>query len=125
MSIALWIAAALLALVFTGAGALKLTQPKAKLQANPNLGWTEDFSQSMIKSIGALEVLGVIGLIVTPLIGLGAVLAPLAALGLALLMVGALITHTRRKEYQPIVINVVLLALAAFVAWGRFGDYSF
>jgi DoxX-like family len=40
-------------------------------------------------------------------------------------MVGAIITHTRRGETQPIAINVVLLLLAAFVTSGRFGNYSF
>jgi uncharacterized membrane protein YphA (DoxX/SURF4 family) len=125
MSVALWIAAGLLALVFAGAGAMKLSQPKSKLVANPNLGWTEDFSEGMIKMIGGLEVLAAIGLVVTPLLGLGSVLAPLAALGLTLLMIGAVITHVRRKETQPLAINIVLLLLAVFVAWGRFGDYSF
>jgi hypothetical protein len=37
----------------------------------------------------------------------------------------AVITHVRRHEPQVIVFNLVLLALAAFVAWGRFGPYSF
>ena len=32
----------------------------------------------------------------------------------------ALITHARRKEAPAIGMNVVLLALAAFVAYGRF-----
>jgi VIT1/CCC1 family predicted Fe2+/Mn2+ transporter len=49
---------------------------------------------------------------------------PIAATGLALIMLGAVVTHARRKENQMIVINVVLLVLAAFVAWGRFGEWS-
>lgn len=52
-------------------------------------------------------------------------LAPLAAIGLAVTMIGAVLTHARRKESQAIVINLVLLALALFVAWGRFGPYPF
>ena len=40
-------------------------------------------------------------------------------------MIGAALTHLRRKENQAVVINVVILVLAAFVAWGRFGPYSF
>jgi hypothetical protein len=35
-------------------------------------------------------------------------------------MVGAALTHLRRKEYGNIAVNVVLLVLAAFVAYGRF-----
>ena len=53
------------------------------------------------------------------------VLVPLAALGLVLIMVGAIITHLRRREPQAIVVNAVLLLLAAAVAWGRLGPESF
>jgi uncharacterized membrane protein YfcA len=53
------------------------------------------------------------------------ILVPLAAVGLALVMVGAIVVHARRKEPMNIVVNVVLIALAIFVAWGRFGPYSF
>ena len=50
---------------------------------------------------------------------------PVAAVGLVLVMVGAATTHLRRKETQLVALNVVLLALALFVAWGRFGPYAF
>ena len=40
-------------------------------------------------------------------------------------MVGAIITHLRRKEAPMALANVVLLLLALFVAWGRFGPYAF
>jgi hypothetical protein len=53
------------------------------------------------------------------------VLVPLAAVGLVLLMVGAAITHARRNEVPMIAGNLVLLAVAAVVIWGRFGPYSF
>jgi len=46
-------------------------------------------------------------------------LTPLAAFGLAVTMGGAMSTHLRRKEYSMIVVNLVLLALAAFVVYGR------
>ncbi|MFN0280622.1 MAG: DoxX family protein [Kineosporiaceae bacterium] len=125
MNIALWIVAALLALVFLGAGASKVLQPRSKLVTNPNLKWTEDFSEPQLKAIGALEVLGAIGLVLPPLVGVAEVLSPLAAVGLALTMVGAIVVHLRRKESQVVPVNLVLLALAVFVAWGRFGDYPF
>jgi DoxX-like family len=53
------------------------------------------------------------------------VIVPLAALGLVLVMIGAAGTHAHRKEPQVIVVNLVILALAAVVVWGRFGPYSF
>jgi hypothetical protein len=35
-------------------------------------------------------------------------------------MVGAIVTHLRRKEYSGPVINLILGGLALFVALGRF-----
>jgi uncharacterized membrane protein YphA (DoxX/SURF4 family) len=123
MNIALWIIAGLLALAFLASGVMKLTQPKEKLAAS-GMGWTEDFSPGMVKMIGALELLAAIGLILPAALDIAPVLVPLAAVGLVVIMIGAAITHARRKEYPMIAINVVLLALAAVVAWGRFGPYS-
>ena len=125
MNIVLWILAALLAAVFLAAGGMKLAQPKEKLVASPNMAWAGDFSPGMIKAIGALEVLAAVGLILPAVLGIVPVLVPLAAVGLVLLMVGAAITHARRKESRAIVTNVVLIVLAGVVAWGRFGPYPF
>lgn len=119
MNIALWIVAGLLALTFLAAGAMKLSQPKEKLAAS-GMGWTEDFSAGAIKAIGTIEILGAIGLILPPLVNIAPWLAPLAASGLAVTMVGAAVTHLRRKEPQMVGINVVLLILALLVAIGRF-----
>ena len=48
-----------------------------------------------------------------------------AAVGLVLVMVGAVITRIRRREAKVIVVDLAYLALAGFVAWGRFGPESF
>jgi uncharacterized membrane protein YphA (DoxX/SURF4 family) len=125
MNIVLWILAGLLAAAFLAAGGMKLAQPKEKLAASPNMAWAEDFSPGMLKTIGALEVLAAVALILPALLGIVPVLVPLAAVGLVLLMVGAAITHVRRKEPSAVVTNVVLIVLAVVVAVGRFGPYSF
>ena len=124
MNIALWIIAGLLAIAFLASGAMKLIQPKEKLSAS-GFGWVEDFSAGTVKAIGALEVLAAAGLILPAALDIAPVLVPLAAVGLVLLMVGAFITHVRRREAQGLVVTLVLLALAAFVAWGRLGSHSF
>jgi uncharacterized membrane protein YphA (DoxX/SURF4 family) len=124
MNVVLWIIAGLLAAAFLAAGAMKLIQPKEKLAA-AGMGYVEDFSAGAVKAIGALEVLAAIGLILPAALDIVPVLVPMAALGLVLLMIGAAITHLRRGESQMIAINLVLLALAAVVAWGRFGPESF
>jgi VIT1/CCC1 family predicted Fe2+/Mn2+ transporter len=55
------------------------------------------------------------------LTGILPILTPLAAVGLALTMGGAFMTHLRRKEMVPMgVMNMMLFAMAAFVAYGRF-----
>jgi uncharacterized membrane protein YphA (DoxX/SURF4 family) len=124
VNIALWIVASLLAAVFGLAGIFKLSSKKDALKSK-GLDWVDDFSANTVKLIGGLELAAAIGLILPPLTKIAPILAPLAALGLALIMVGAIITHARRKEPQGIAVNVVLLLLAAFVVWGRFGPYSF
>lgn len=124
MNVFLWTVAALLAATFLASGSMKLIQPKEKLAAF-GLAWTEDFSAGMVKTIGVLEVLAAIGLILPPVLGIAPVLAPLAALGLVLLMLGAAITHLRRKEPPGIAVSLLLLAVAAVVVWGRLGPESF
>jgi len=124
VNVVLWIVAGLLAAVFATAGALKLSQPKEKLAA-AGMAWTGDFSAGTVKLIGTLELLAAIGLILPAVLDVATVFVPLAALGLVLVMVGAAVVHGRRREYPMILGNVVLIALAAVVVWGRFGPHSF
>lgn len=125
MNVFLWIVAGLLAAFFLAAGLTKLSQSKAKLNENPRMGWTKDFSAGTLKLIGAAELLGALGLILPGAFDVVPVLVPLAASGLAVIMIGAIITHGRRKEFQPIIINTVVLILALVVAIFRFGPNSF
>ncbi|GAB2825286.1 DoxX family protein [Actinocorallia aurea] len=124
MNLALWIVAGLLAAAFLGAGAMKSLQPKEKL-AESGLKWTEDYSAGAVKAIGVVEVLGAVGLILPAVLDIAPILVPLAATGLAITMVGAIVVHVRRKENQALPANAVLLLLAVFVAWGRFGPHAF
>jgi uncharacterized membrane protein YphA (DoxX/SURF4 family) len=114
----LWIVQILLSLAFLMAGTMKATQPKEKLATN--MGWVNDFSPNQVRIIGVLEVLAGIGLILPMLTNILPILTPLAAVGLVLTMIGAIITHLRRAEYPNLAVNIVLLAMALFVAYGRF-----
>jgi uncharacterized membrane protein YphA (DoxX/SURF4 family) len=124
MNLALWIIAIVLAVAFAGSGLMKLVVPKDKL-VTAGQGWAEDFSPTNIRLIGLVEILGAIGLVLPAAVHIAPILVPLAAVGLALVMVGAIVVHARRKEPMNIAVNVVLIALAVIVAWGRFGPYSF
>jgi len=116
MNTVLWILQILLALMFLLVGAAKLfvsVEVAAKRQ-----GWVLDFPPNIIKVIGLLEVLAALGLILPGVTNILPWLTPLAAVGLILTMIGAMTVHLRRKE--TIVPNIVLLVLAAAVAYGRF-----
>jgi uncharacterized membrane protein YphA (DoxX/SURF4 family) len=126
MNLTLWIIAGLLAVAYLGAGVGKLIVPKEKLAGiTQAAGWVEDFSPGTVKVIGALEVLAAVGLILPAVLDIVPVLVPLAAVGLVLLMVGAVLTRLRRHEAKLMVADLAYLALAGFVAWGRFGPESF
>ena len=124
MNVVLWIIAGLLAVAFAAAGLMKLTQPKAKLAAS-GMAWTEDFSDGQVKGIGTVEILGAIGLILPAALDMAPALSALAAAGLAITMVLAAVVHLRRGEANMVPVNVVLGALALFVAVMRFGPNSF
>ncbi len=124
MNLTLWIIACVLAAVFTASGLMKLLLPKEKLIAS-GFGWAENFSPTAIRLIGVAEVLAAKGLILPAVLHVVPVLVPLAAVGLVLVMVVAAVVHSRLKEGPMVAVNVLLLALAATVAWGRFGPYGF
>ena len=77
-----------------------------------------------IKGIGALEVLAATGLIVSAVLDLVPILTPIAAAGVVLLMIGAGATHARRGEWANVPVNVVLAAVALFIAIERFGPHA-
>jgi len=120
MNLALWIAAGLLAAVALTSGIAKTLVPKEKLAAAPGGGWTEDASVAFIKTLGVLELLAAAGLILPAALDIAPVLVPVTAVCWILLMVGAMITHGRRGESKFVVLNLIYLAVAAFIAWGRF-----
>ena len=121
---ALRILAIVLAASFAGSGLMKLSVPKDKL-VKSGQGWAQDVSPNNIRLIGFIEVLGAAGLILPAVTHIAPILVPLAAIGLVLVMGGVAIVHARRHEAMNIAVNVVLLALAAFLVWGRFGPYPF
>jgi uncharacterized membrane protein YphA (DoxX/SURF4 family) len=121
METALWIAQTLLAAIFFVAGTTKLTQPRLKLAAGP-MTWAADVTDAQFRTVGLLEVLGALGLILPGALGIAPMLVPLAATGLALTMVGAIVTHVRMGETERLAVPIAVLALALFVAIERFGS---
>jgi hypothetical protein len=103
--------------VFGAVGLIHLVRSKTAFDADPNFRWTRAMSQSSIKSIGAAELAGALGLVVPAAAGVVMGLVPLAALCLGALMAGAAATHRRLKE--PVAPTLVLSLLSLMVAVGR------
>lgn len=120
MSIALWIAQVLLAAMYGMAGSMKMFQPDAT-RKNSQMTWAHDKQDGYIRFVGISELLGAVGLILPILTGILIWLTPVAAVGLSLIQLLAMFSvHLPKKEYNVIPVNIVLLALSVFVAYGRF-----
>lgn len=117
MNIVLWILQVLLALAFIAAGYNHGFNFK---KARSQMAWMTSLPDNVLRFIGVSEIMGGIGLILPAVTGILPVLTPWASVGLAVIMLLAAIFHLLRREYQAIVINLVLFALGAFVAYGRF-----
>jgi uncharacterized membrane protein len=114
MNVVLWIVASVLAVAFLGAGIMKVLRTREQLKSS-GMAWVDDFSPAAVKAIGALEILGALGLVLPALLDIAPILVPVAAV----------VVHARRHEINTAAPSIVLLVLSAFVAWGRFGPYNF
>lgn len=123
METALLAAQLLLAATFLATGLTKLTQPRAKLAAGP-MGWAAEVTDVEFRTVGLLEVLGALGLVLPRALGIAQLLTPLAAVGLALTMIGAITTHVRMGETDRLAVPIVLLVLSVFIAIAGFGVYG-
>ena len=68
MNTVLWTVQALLALMFLMTGAMKLIMPKGR--AAERAPYVEELTQGQLRTIGILEILGPIGLILPALTGI-------------------------------------------------------
>jgi len=118
MDTALWIVQSILAALFLMSGMMKLTQSKAFVKEKAG-GWADDFSGTQIKLIGFAETLGALGLVLPMLLNLMPKLTWIAAGCLALVMIAAALTHSKRIENSSVLVNVILLLAALFIVLGR------
>lgn len=119
MNLALWITAGLLAAVALVGGTTKTFVPKARLAAQHGGEWTANASAGFVKTLGVLELLAAVGLILPAALDIAPVMVPVTAICWILLMIGAMITHARLGQPRLVGVNAVYLALAAFIAVGN------
>jgi hypothetical protein len=117
----LWALQVLWGFFFAGSGFGKVLLYDSTLYAEAPraVAWYAAVSQPLIVFIGVCEVLGGIGLILPALTRVKPKLTPLAAAGLTVTMVLAAGFHLTRGEYELVPANLVLGAVAAFIAAGR------
>jgi uncharacterized membrane protein YphA (DoxX/SURF4 family) len=117
LHVGLWVAQALLALMFGMAGAMKLTAPIDKLAET--MDWVRA-TPWLPRFIGAAELAGALGMILPSATRIKPVLTPFAAVGLATIMVLAAGLHLAKGEASHVAPVIVLFSLSVWVAWGRF-----
>ena len=117
MNLALWILQWLLGASFVLSGASKVAKPRLELAEK--MAWARDYSDTGVKLTDSAEHLGGVGLVLPWLLGIARVLTPVAALGLTAIMIGAVVTHLKRKDGHstPATVLAILLII---VAAGRF-----
>jgi hypothetical protein len=120
VNLTLWIAAGLLAVVALTGGITKTFLPREKLAAHRGGEWTGRAPAGFVKTLGVLELMAAAGLILPAALDIAPVMVPVTAVCWVLLMVGAMITHGRLGQFGLAMLNVGYLAVAAFVAVGRF-----
>jgi uncharacterized membrane protein YphA (DoxX/SURF4 family) len=125
MNTTLWIAQILLAALFLGSGLAKSTMSSERMRATGQTG-AAALPLPVVRLTAICELLAVVGLIVPRLVDIAPSLTGWAAVGLAVVMVGAMVSHSRlavtqgnSKEWRNVGANVVILAVCVFVALGR------
>jgi uncharacterized membrane protein len=117
LHLALWLTQLLLAAAFLLVGWTHAVEPIEV--AVERAAWVASLPVALVRFIGVAELAGALGLVLPAATRVAPVLTPLAAAGLAVMMALAIPFHLMRGETSAIAINLVLGALAAFVAWGR------
>lgn len=115
MIIALWVVTGILAVMFVAAGSMKVVKPYAEVRGK--MEWVETVSPPQLKGIGALEVLGALGMVLPAATGIASWLTPIAAFGLFGMMVVAAALHMRRKESATPSIVLGIIALVVGIGW--------
>src|SRR5262245_51690907 len=117
MKYALWIVQILLALAFISTGFMKLFMPLDQLATN--MVWVSAVPLWLVRVIGLAELAGGLGLVLPAATRIQPILTPVAAAALALDMAFAAFFHLLRGEFGNILPVLILCALSAFVAYGR------
>lgn len=117
-NIGLWIAAIVLALLYFSGIYFHLLIDPAEA-AKMGAVWMSEYPAWFSNSIGIIEIIGVVGLLVPAALRIKPHLSVWAAWGLLAIQPLAIAFHVMRGEFEPLPFNFILVILAILVIWGR------
>lgn len=123
-NIGLWVAQALLAALYAMAAWMHGIMSIDALAAMGAV-WTTEAPLVLVRFIGLMEFLGVIGLILPGLTGIRPRVTIWAATGLLAIQALAIPFHLFRGEYPALPFNLIYAALCVLVIWGRLSKAPF
>jgi hypothetical protein len=118
MNIVLWIVQGILAIKLVSVSfthAFQRSLPTMQ-EAIQKLGKA---SRWILTLVAIATFLGALGLILPGILGVASRIIPVTAGILSIILLVSLFFHVRSRERPKIFVSLVLFALAAFTAWGR------
>jgi len=117
LSITLWFAQSMVAIVFIAVGCLELGMPIPELAKI--MPWAGEHPAWFTRSLGFVDIVGGVFIVLPSVMRILPRLIVLAAFGCAAKQLVAIGYHFSRGETMILVLNIVLLSLALLVFWGR------
>ncbi len=96
---------------------MKIMTPIPKIAAM--WPWTGELREPVIRALGLIDLAGGVGVFLPMLTGVEPQLTVPSALGCVALQLCAMIFHVSRREIAATPVNIVFLAMASFISWGR------
>jgi uncharacterized membrane protein YphA (DoxX/SURF4 family) len=112
----LWLLQIVFGVYFVAIGIVHFALPDGLPEA---MSWMYELPETLHIVSGTAEILGGLGLILPGLTRIRPELTWMAAFGLAIVMLGAAVWHIGRGEFMQMALNVVTLAVLAFIGYGR------
>ncbi|RYU93621.1 DoxX family protein [Emticicia agri] len=116
VNIIVWICQLLLAVTLLWAAAMKWLKPIDELALM--WPWTAD-NPTLTRITGLFDLLGGLGILLPSTLRIRPALTIYAAYGIIALMLTASIFHIARGEASQIGFNLLVIAMAGFIAWAR------
>lgn len=117
LNVALWVVQVLLFVTFVGTAVWKVVTPIPKLAAM--IPWAGQVAPAFLYFTAAVDLAGGLGVLLPWATKIRPGLTRWAAFGCIALQGSAIVFHVMRGEAGNTPFNFFLVALCAFVAWGR------